>query len=71
MNLKNSGDYHDIIIVTLIPIVFNSLLQTYIQRNYSLPTKNYVIKRHKMTNYFVVLIELIGLISIIYLEERY
>ncbi|CAD8187848.1 unnamed protein product [Paramecium octaurelia] len=70
-NLKFIGDFDEIVIVSIIPVIFNSTIQNYIQRNYSLPTRNPFVKRHRITNYLISLIEMIGLVSIVYLSEEY
>ncbi|CAD8096407.1 unnamed protein product [Paramecium primaurelia] len=70
-NLKYIGDFDEIVIVSIIPVIFNSTIQNYIQRNYSLPTRNPFVKRHRNSNYMISLIEMIGLVSIVYLQEQY
>ncbi|CAD8106697.1 unnamed protein product [Paramecium sonneborni] len=70
-NLKLIGDFDQIVIFLIFPVIFNSTIQNYIQRNYSLPTRNPFIKRHRISNYLISLIEIIGLISIVYLKEQY
>ncbi|CAD8197029.1 unnamed protein product [Paramecium pentaurelia] len=60
-----------IIIICIIPIIFNYSIFTYIQRNYLLPSNNPFTKRYRPYNYLVNLSEIILLLLFPYIDEMF
>lgn len=68
---KQNGGEDSLTIICSIPIALNYLILLYINRNYSLPSRNPYCKRYRITNYLIAIVDLVCLITLPYVKEEF